>query len=162
MARIRSIHPNMFRDEQFLMVSVAARVLLLGLGTFSDRRDRFPWDVAAIKAAVLPADRVDVPSLLAELLGAGLICRDGDVGTVTFLFGHPRRIASGWERLRQWVFARDDYRCVYCGSTEEPLHCDHVHPKARGGGDDPSNLATACRPCNLSKNDRLLSEWMPA
>jgi 5-methylcytosine-specific restriction endonuclease McrA len=48
--------------------------------------------------------------------------------------------------------------CVYCG-TWEAGQIDHVIPKVRGGTDDPRNLVSACRPCNYSKGDKMLSEW---
>ena len=36
---------------------------------------------------------------------------------------------------REEVFARDDYRCVYCGQQLEAdlLSLDHVQPRMRGG-----------------------------
>lgn len=49
--------------------------------------------------------------------------------------------------------------CAYCGASGVPMHLDHVVPRSRGGPDDPTNLVTACAPCNLSKNDLLPSEW---
>ncbi len=36
---------------------------------------------------------------------------------------------------------------------------DHVHPLARGGWEHETNLVPACDFCNLSKKDRLLTEW---
>lgn len=51
-------------------------------------------------------------------------------------------------------------RCAYCGTTRGLFHLDHVVPRARGGPDDPSNLVDACERCNVSKSDRLPSEWM--
>jgi 5-methylcytosine-specific restriction endonuclease McrA len=48
--------------------------------------------------------------------------------------------------------------CAYCGATEL-IEVDHIVPLARGGAHEPTNLAPACRPCNRSKRDRLLSEW---
>lgn len=63
-----------------------------------------------------------------------------------------------WSLLRVQVFERDGYACVYCGDGGI-LHCDHVVPVARGGSNEIENLATACAPCNLSKGDKLLSEW---
>lgn len=47
--------------------------------------------------------------------------------------------------------------CVYCGAEHE--HVDHVRPLARDGSHTVGNLVSACRPCNSSKNDRLLTEW---
>lgn len=58
-------------------------------------------------------------------------------------------------RLRFEVFKRDGFRCVYCGATpvESPLHIDHVKAVADGGGDDPTNLVTACQACNGGKSN---------
>lgn len=36
---------------------------------------------------------------------------------------------------------------------------DHIIPLMRGGLHIPDNLAAACRPCNCSKSDKLISEW---
>ena len=47
--------------------------------------------------------------------------------------------------------------CVYCGDHADTL--DHVVPLTRGGEHSISNLVPACRPCNSSKHDKLLSEW---
>lgn len=49
--------------------------------------------------------------------------------------------------------------CVYCG--DQAAHVDHVRPLARGGWEHESNLVPACRPCNSSKGDKLLTEWRP-
>lgn len=70
-----------------------------------------------------------------------------------------RPFQKEWSALRATVFARDDYTCVYCGERGARLECDHVHPVAKGGGHDLSNLATACFRCNRSKRDKLLSVW---
>lgn len=49
--------------------------------------------------------------------------------------------------------------CVYCGDEAGPFHLDHVVPRSRGGPDHPRNIVRACQRCNLSKRDRLPSEW---
>jgi 5-methylcytosine-specific restriction endonuclease McrA len=51
---------------------------------------------------------------------------------------------------REGIKARDNYRCVYCGSTEN-LTIDHVRPKCMGGFDHADNCVTACRSCNQAK-----------
>ncbi len=66
-----------------------------------------------------------------------------------------------WQALREAVFERDDYTCTYCGSRGGILECDHVIPVAKDGSHEMSNLTTACRPCNRSKRDKLLSQWRP-
>ena len=55
--------------------------------------------------------------------------------------------------LRDRVFARDGYRCVYCGIPfpGEQLSLDHVQPRMRGGDNSEGNLVTCCRECNRSK-----------
>ena len=42
--------------------------------------------------------------------------------------------------------------CVYCGCTNKmALTVDHIVPKARGGGDEDSNLQITCWICNQLK-----------
>jgi 5-methylcytosine-specific restriction endonuclease McrA len=58
---------------------------------------------------------------------------------------------------RRALFARDGWRCVYCGSSGR-LTLDHVVPRSRGGDSVWENVVTSCAPCNLRKGDRLLHE----
>ncbi len=57
---------------------------------------------------------------------------------------------------RRGVFARDGHRCQYCDSPADSI--DHVVPRSRGGRHEWANVVAACRPCNVRKRDRLLSE----
>lgn len=59
---------------------------------------------------------------------------------------------------RRALFARDGWRCVYCGDGSSRLTLDHVVPRSRGGESVWENVVTACGPCNLRKGDRLLEE----
>lgn len=54
--------------------------------------------------------------------------------------------------IRNFVFARDGWACVYCGATER-LSIDHIIPVTACGSDDPENLVCACRSCNASKGN---------
>lgn len=56
-------------------------------------------------------------------------------------------------RTRFEILKRDSFRCRYCGAdpTKGVLHVDHVIAIANEGTDDPANLVTACRDCNLGK-----------
>jgi hypothetical protein len=58
------------------------------------------------------------------------------------------------KRLRYEILRRDSNTCRYCGAKapDVPLRVDHVTPVALGGGDDPTNLATSCEPCNAGKS----------
>jgi len=58
---------------------------------------------------------------------------------------------------RRALFARDGWKCVYCGSSGR-LTLDHVVPRSRGGDSVWENVVTSCAPCNLRKGNRLLEE----
>ncbi len=64
------------------------------------------------------------------------------------------------EATKRLIYQRDGEVCAYCGATDGPFDIDHREPVAQGGTNDPSNLCVACVPCNLSKRDKPLSEWL--
>jgi 5-methylcytosine-specific restriction endonuclease McrA len=57
---------------------------------------------------------------------------------------------------RSNVFARDAYRCQYCGKQGTPreLTYDHVLPRRLGGRTLWENIVTACVSCNRKKGGR--------
>lgn len=63
-----------------------------------------------------------------------------------------------------FLFARDHYRCQYCGrpsfelKPREALTRDHLIPLSRGGSNEWTNVVTACSSCNTRKANRLPSE----
>jgi 5-methylcytosine-specific restriction endonuclease McrA len=59
---------------------------------------------------------------------------------------------------RRALFARDGWKCVYCGHNGGRLTLDHVIPRSKGGESVWENVVTSCAPCNLRKGDRLLHE----
>src|SRR5262245_53471418 len=65
---------------------------------------------------------------------------------------------------RSEIFARDGYRCVYCGLVFPPdeLSVDHVQPRSRGGDRSGGNLVTACKACNVRKGRRRVAEYLAA
>lgn len=67
MARIRSIHPAIFTDEAFAGLSMAARVLLLGVWCEADDQGVFEWKPVTLKMRIMPVDNVNVADLLLEL-----------------------------------------------------------------------------------------------
>ena len=61
---------------------------------------------------------------------------------------------------RQNIYARDRYKCQYCGdrfSTEE-LTYDHILPRSRGGKTAWENIVTCCIDCNRKKGGRTPGE----
>lgn len=62
-------------------------------------------------------------------------------------------------KLKDAVWKRDKYICVYCGKvllTHQERTVDHVIPKSKGGKFSRRNLVTACKPCNNAKGSRTL------
>ena len=74
----------------------------------------------------------------------------------------PRRFRR--QVTNTFLFARDRYRCQYCGRAaaelrpRESLTRDHLIPLSRGGTNDWANVVTACSPCNTRKGNRLPEE----
>jgi 5-methylcytosine-specific restriction endonuclease McrA len=66
--------------------------------------------------------------------------------------------------LRLAIYLRDSFRCVYCcadlhGAHPTDITLDHVHAQVDGGSNEPSNLVTACRTCNCSRQDKPLARF---
>jgi 5-methylcytosine-specific restriction endonuclease McrA len=59
---------------------------------------------------------------------------------------------------RRALFARDGWKCVYCGDGGGRLTLDHVLPRSRGGESIWENVVTSCAPCNMRKGNRLPEE----
>lgn len=68
----------------------------------------------------------------------------------------PGAVRTANWRLRNEVYARDNFTCRYCLSPDYPrgwLVADHVVPLP-DGPTTIENLVTACRPCNHKKGGR--------
>jgi 5-methylcytosine-specific restriction endonuclease McrA len=77
------------------------------------------------------------------------------VPAVVRLVGRFKRHRRPVKFSKQNIFARDRYKCLYCGAsgTDDTLTCDHVVPRSRGGVTCFQNIATCCRECNARKAD---------
>lgn len=66
--------------------------------------------------------------------------------------------------LRLAIYLRDSFRCVYCCADLHGVHptditLDHIKADSNGGTNKPSNLVTACRSCNCSRQDKPLARF---
>src|SRR2546428_8916460 len=74
----------------------------------------------------------------------------------------PRRFRR--QVTNTFLFARDNYRCQFCGRTQQELRhreCltrDHLVPLSRGGTNGWNNVLTACSSCNTRKGNLLPEE----
>ncbi|MCX5376769.1 HNH endonuclease [Streptomyces sp. NBC_00091] len=69
----------------------------------------------------------------------------------------PTRAGS---EIREFLLAKWNRSCAYCGATGVPLNIEHVRPRGRGGSDRVSNLVLACVPCNQAKGTLRVEEFL--
>ncbi len=124
---------------------------------------------------LLALDKVEVVDEYdAEVRAVSMIVR---VPAVVRLRRAFRRHAKPVKFSRVNIYARDGYRCQYCGATctIDELTYDHVIPRSRGGRTCWENIVSACYACNRRKANRTPAEagmglrttpvrptWMPA
>ena len=63
----------------------------------------------------------------------------------------------GYE-VREYLLEKFGRECVYCGATNVPFEIEHIVPKSRVGTNQVSNLAIACKKCNLKKGNKTAEE----
>ena len=67
-----------------------------------------------------------------------------------------RRHAKPVKFSRVNIYARDNYKCQYCGkkASMHELTYDHVVPRSQGGRTEWTNIVTCCYECNRKKGGR--------
>lgn len=162
-------YAGMMRDEKLVSVAVKSKQpvdrafwvwgAILESAAEIDGNGEFEVDAGEM-AYHLHVGVEDIEVILDELHAENMI--HGDVVVQWSKFNrHCTRLPwSEWAVIRLAVFQRDDFKCQYCGASGVPLDCDHVVPLSRGGTNEKSNLKTACKPCNQSKGDKFLEDWM--
>jgi 5-methylcytosine-specific restriction endonuclease McrA len=82
------------------------------------------------------------------------------VPRVIRLFRYDRLPKRRVRLSRRNLFARDGYRCQYCGRDfpVAQLSVDHVVPRSRGGKNTWENVVTSCMSCNVKKGGRTPKE----
>lgn len=139
-----------------------ALLCLKGKGVLDDEPDA---EMLARKVALkMGLTLAELAEVMRRLEAVGLACSATYQPSMHLVVAREdmRPHATVWRVIRERIFRRDDYTCAYCGVRGVSLECDHVVPVARGGGHEDENLTTACRACNRSKRDKLVSEWRPA
>ena len=90
---------------------------------------------------------------------------DGDIRAVSLVIKIPAvvRLLRAFRRhvrpvkfSRVNIYARDHYRCQYCGKKAaiSDLTYDHVVPRSQGGLTEWTNIVTCCYLCNRRKGGR--------
>jgi 5-methylcytosine-specific restriction endonuclease McrA len=83
------------------------------------------------------------------------LMQDAEISGVEYQQG----VLAGYE-VREYLLAKWDRTCAYCGAKEVPLQVEHIHPKSRGGSNRVSNLTLACGPCNTKKDARDIQDFL--
>ena len=78
------------------------------------------------------------------------------VPAVVRLLRSFRRHARPVKFSRVNIYARDNYKCQYCGkkASISELTYDHVVPRSHGGRTEWTNIVTCCVDCNRKKGGR--------
>ena len=88
--KMRGIKPDFWTDEDVVEVSAFARLLFVGLWQMACDNGHIKDSPKRIKMSILPADDVDIKSLLGELVEVGLVRRSGGWISVPNLGKHQR------------------------------------------------------------------------
>lgn len=82
--------------------------------------------------------------------------------------GYKGKRGGSWisKHARLAIYIRDGFQCAYCGrslKSAKPFDVtlDHLVPRCVGGTDEPTNIITACRPCNSRRQDKPWVDYAP-
>lgn len=173
MARIRSIHPGLFTDEAFASLSMAARVLLLGIWTEADDHGVFEWKPVTLKMRLMPVDNVSIPDLLLECEAHEIIKQFSDGKS----YGLVRNFCR-YQRPKKpkYVHPMPPEFYTYAGlnadGSLQVLHQSRTGtenpPQREEGGDnmeeekEEGEGSKPARAKNLKSDGRLSLEWSPS
>ena len=66
-------------------------------------------------------------------------------------FTNEKKRKKGTTSIREKVFARDGYKCLFQNCKNKDLTFDHVKPRSKGGKNTMDNLQTLCTKHNNKK-----------
>ena len=184
MARIRTVKPEFWQDEDVGSLPPEARLLFIAAWNIADDEGLLVWTPAFLRAQVFAYDDLaldDVRGLMDKIVKVGFIHpyagpNGKKYGWVINFRKHqkidkpqkPKHPVPSIQNaeVRRIYAHRDGWRCHLCGETIEAttsnrskaLSLDHVHPKSKGGTDNPSNIKVTHFGCNSSKKDAVLDD----
>lgn len=183
MARIRSIRPEFWDDEEIALLSRDARLLLIACKNMADDEGLMRWTAPYLKANAFMYDDdvtiADIERLMGEIAGGGFVFpyRGGkaqqSLGWIINWDQKPNRPQPSklpppsWHnpQVREAYGERDGWMCQICGEeihrtigpgrdiADYGLSIDHNQPRSKGGSDYPSNLRAVHHTCNKRKGD---------
>jgi len=125
--KMRGIKPDFWTDEDVVEVSAFARLLFIGLWQMACDNGHIKESPRRIKMSILPADDIDIKTLIGELVDVGLVVRTGRWLCVPKLSKHQRID-------RRYFLTCDFDGCANPpGDTSETPELDHVDAHATTG-----------------------------
>lgn len=75
--------------------------------------------------------------------------------------GYQRGDLYGYQTVKQFVLARDNYTCQVCKKKGGKLKIHHIIYRSLGGTNTVDNLITVCSNCHTTKNHQtgILAKW---
>jgi hypothetical protein len=131
MARIRSVHPGQWTDEEFVSCSPWAQLLAIGIRNEADDVGIFEWKPIVLKMRLLPVAMVDINELLAELVLHNIVRRFEDGGKA---YGAIRNF-SQYQRPKEPTqrYPLPDDQRAYLGLTEKDYRWAKLQRFPAGG-----------------------------
>ena len=114
MSRIRSVHPGLFTDEKFILLSERAQVFFIGLWTEADDYGAFEWKPITLKIKLRGGKDGDVEPLLEEMISVDCITRYEHGGRQLGLIRNFCR----YQRLNSRGMQSISYQMIY-GATPD-------------------------------------------
>lgn len=172
MSRIRSIHPGLWTDVDFVGLSAFARLLFVGLWNECDDKGIFVWSPLQLKMRVLPADNVDAAALLDEIEAAGSV-KKYEIGGK--LYGAVRNFAK-FQRPKKPnnIHPASPQILAFAGHDSEPVAFDddavgsqlptggEIAPQMEDGGGKKDLEAKASRPSDDEPSlrpEHIVEKW---
>ncbi|KYC39830.1 HNH endonuclease [Scytonema hofmannii PCC 7110] len=66
---------------------------------------------------------------------------------------------AGYE-TREYLLEKWKRCCAYCGKKDVPLQIEHIHCRAKGGGNSITNLTLSCEKCNTKKGTKDIKDFL--
>jgi 5-methylcytosine-specific restriction endonuclease McrA len=62
--------------------------------------------------------------------------------------------------IKEYLLTKWGRKCAYCGIEKVPFEIEHILAKSKGGSNRVSNLCLSCHPCNQSKGNKPVEEFL--